>query len=395
MGSKGARLLIVTAAAALLLAGCGDATVPSAGEDGLVDATPRALASIVIDHVDPGEPRRTTGGWSDWNDPLAIDAQVDYGGDPEGTGGGETRTVRVEVREISSYGANEQAWLHCRPAYERGRCEEEDVDGATVLYRWYPGVEEEEAGGYSWIVVREDETVRVTYEGSGLFDEDPRGLDLGVQSEDLRTAALDPAMSLRTTPDAWEAGAALDNYVGVESAPEKPEYRPTTPRQLAAAVTDYGEVEPDAVRRSTLEDFGPDAVGAHLEFDAGKGYGPFTVDILTTVGRVRQIDPLPCPVQRSAEAAERGCFAWDADSAATWTLAKGDEPGVLWIIGAQDDDKFNRIESVGLRVESRGIVAPWFTDPDVGDNGLPPDWFGLVAPMTSDLSIGPETRVID
>ncbi len=74
----------LAAAVAVVLAGCGDqqASAPTPGKDGLVDATPRALAAIVVDHVDPGEPRRTTGRWSDWNDPLAIEAQVDYGVDP-------------------------------------------------------------------------------------------------------------------------------------------------------------------------------------------------------------------------------------------------------------------------------------------------------------------------
>jgi hypothetical protein len=70
-------------------------------------------------------------------------------------------------------------------------------------------------------------------------------------------------------------------------------------------------------------------------------------------------------VQRSALAAESSRFTWDADTAATWTLASGGRPGVLWVIGAQDDDTFNR---------------------------LPPEILAL-SPMTSDLRIGPETAV--
>jgi hypothetical protein len=130
---------------------------------------------------------------------------------------------------------------------------------------------------------------------------------------------------------------------------------------------------------------------AHLEFSGGKDYDPFTVDILTTTGRVPQIDPLPCPVQRAAEAEELSCFAWTEDEAATWTLASGDRPGVLWIIGAQDDDRFNRVESVGLRIESRGIVNPFFAEAGTPENRLPEDWFGYVYPLTGDLSVGPET----
>lgn len=385
---RGGLLALVLAG---LVVGCGSDTGPPADENGLVDATPRALAALVIDHVDPGEARRTTGSWSDWNDPPALEAQVDYGVDPEGTESGESRTVRVDVAALSAYDREERRWFECRPE-DDGRCEQSEVDGGTLLFRWRPGMEEEEGGGYYWTLVRDDEVVQVAYEESDLFDSDPRRLGLVVDPEDLRAAALDPAMSLRTTPEAWRSGAELDHYEGVESAPEKPEIMPTTPRRLAAVVADYGGIEPDAVRRSRLTDFGPDAVGAHLEFAAGKSYDAFTVDILTTVGRVPQIDPLPCPIQKSALAEERSCFAWTEDSAATWTLASGDRPGVLWIIGAQDDDRFNRVESVGLRVESHGIVNPFFAAVGTPENRLPEDWFGSVYPLTGDLTVGPETQ---
>jgi hypothetical protein len=360
----------------------------------MVDATPRSLAAIVIDHVDPGEPRRTTGNWSDWNDPPALEAQVDYGVNPEGTEDGVSRTVRIDVADLVAYSRQDRKWFECRPEDE-GRCESEDVEGGTLLFRWWPGAEEEEGGAYYWTFIRADEVVQVAYEESGLFKSDPRQLGLAVDPDDLRAAALDPAMSLRTTPEAWRSGKELDHYEGVESAPEKPDIVPTTPRQLANVIVRYGALEPSSVRRSRLDDFGPDAVGARLSFDGGKGYPPFTVDILTTVGRVHQIDPLPCPVQKSALAEELSCFAWDADSAVTWTLASGDRPGVLWIIGAQDDDRFNRVESVGLRIESKGIVNPLVADVGTPENGLPENWFGYVYPLTGDLSVGPETQLAD
>ena len=361
-----------------------------------MDATPRALAAVVIDHVDPGEARRTTGRWSDWNDPLAIEAQVDYGVNPEGSEDGETRTVRIEVADREVFAGEGEQWLRCRPVVEEGRCEESEApDGRLVLYRWYPGAEEEEPGSYSWTVVAEDEVARVAYDGSGLYDEDPRGLDLDVEPDDLRAAAVDPAMSLRTTPEAWEAGAALDSYEGVETAPVEPEVVASTPRQLARVVADYLGIEPSSVSRSTRDDLGRDAVGAHLEFAGTARYDPFTVDVLTAAGRASQIDPLPCPVQKAAQAAERACFAWDDDTAATWTLADGARPGVLWIIGAQEDDTFNRVESVAVRVESTGIVDHFFHDAgsDALDR-LPGDLFAL-SPMTSDLRLGPETRVVE
>ena len=377
--------------AGLVLTACGQEGAPVAGDDGRVDATPRALAAIVIDHVDPGSPRRTTGSWADWNDPPAVEAQVDYGVDPEGTESGETRTVRVDVASVDAFSREDRRWFDCR-AEEGAHCESTKVEGGTLLYRWSPGAEEDPAR-LSWTVVRSDEVVSVAYDGSQMYDDDPRNLDLPVDPDDLRAAALDPAMSLRTTVDAWEQGDALDNYDGMEKPPEEPEIRPTTPRELAARVVDYGDLEPDSVGRSPLNDFGPGAVGARLEFSAGKGYEPFTVDILTTTGRVPQIDPLPCPIQQSAAAAERACFAWDRDSAATWTLASDGRPGVLWIVGAHYDDRFNRVESVGLRIESKGLVEPFFTKGDAPRNGLPRDYFGSVYTVIYDLSIGPETAV--
>ncbi len=169
---------------------------------------------------------------------------------------------------------------------------------------------------------------------------------------------------------------------------------PTTPKQLAARFVDYAGTKPASVGPSRRHDFGPDAVGAHLEFAGTKKYDPFSVDVLTTVGRVKDIDPLPCAVQKSGRVVQDKCFAWDADSAMTWTLADGDVPGTMWIVGAQDDDKFNRVESVGIRIESTGLTQDWFVN-EPWTARFPVDLMGNVYSMTADLSIGPETRLPD
>jgi hypothetical protein len=388
-----AAAVAALALAAPLLAACGESTEPpEPGADGRVDATPRALAAVVIDHVDPGEPRRTTGHWSDPADPLAIEAQVDYGEDPEGGGPGPTRTVRVDVSSTEAFEERDRSWFRCRPRLESGGCEEQEIDGTTVLYRWFPGTPEEEGGSYSWLVVRDDEVVTVAYDRSGLFRSDPRRLDLLVEPEDLRAAAVDTAMSLRTTPEAYAAGADLDSYEGVEKRPELPPVTPTTPKELAARVVDYIGVRPASVRPSRLDDFGPDAVGVHMVFPARRGEAAYTLDVLTTVGRVGQIDPLPCPVQRVRTSYD-GCFAWDPDTASTWTLAGDGEPGRQWIIGAQDDDVFNRVESVGVLITSAAIDHnPFdeFTDP--GGPPLPEMLMADLSGFTGDLSVGPERR---
>ena len=381
-------------ALASLLAGCGEAS-QRPGADGKVDATPRALAAVVVDHLQ-GDPRRVRGHWSDWNDPLQIEAEVDYGEDPEGGGAGETRTFRVTATDKKAYSAEElRRWFRCH-ADDAGGCEEEEVDGARMLYRWYPGAYEEEAGNFGWTVVRDDEVVTVLYEPSGYYKKDPRTLDLWFDPADLRAAALDPAMGLRTTTAAYDAGQALDGYGGEDHAPEKPDVVATTPKQLAADVVDYLGMKPRKVSRSTLDELGPDAVGAHLEFPGAKRYDPFTLDILTTVGRAEQISPLPCKVQRSRTAVRDKCFAWDADSAITWTLAEDGRPGVMWIYGAQDDDTFNRVESVAIRIESAGLTQDFFDSSSRRWTArFPYNLMGDVAPLTGDLSIGPETRLAD
>ena len=140
---------------------------------------------------------------------------MDYGVDPEGTEDGEPHTVRVDVVEVAALNREDRASLRCVPA-DDGRCEQEDVEEGTLVFRWRPGTEEEEPGSYSWMLVRAEELVLVAYEGSGQFSEDPRGLELPIESDDLRAAALDPAMGLRTTADALAAGEELENYEGEE-----------------------------------------------------------------------------------------------------------------------------------------------------------------------------------
>ncbi len=383
--------LIVVALA--LVAGCGQG--PQPGADGRVDATPRTLAAIVEQHVHPGQARRTTGRWSDFNDPLTLEAQVDYGVDPEGSEDGESHTVRVRVADTDAFSEEELGFARCQPE-DQGRCEEEQVDGDTVVYRWDPGYPEEEPGSLGWTVVRPDELVFLTYQPSGLFDVDPRTLDLRLDWQDLRAAAIDPAMSLRTTPAAFQAGEALDDYEGMETAPEKPEIRPTTPEQLAERILDYmsysGRYRPSVVEPSDLDVLGPDAVGVHLEFPGRRRFDPFNVDLVTVPGRAPQLDDPPCPVQRSGQAARLKCFAWDEDTFITWQLATPDTPGSFTVIGSQEDDTFNRTESVAIRVVSTGITQDYFVNHPRWTARIPVDVMGDLYVLTGDLSIGPERR---
>jgi predicted small secreted protein len=378
-------VLLLTASAGLVA--CGD-TAPGAGADGKVDATPRALAAVVIDHLG-GDPRRETGHWSDSNDPLQVEAQVDYGEDPEGGGAGETRTVRVFVADTDGYTKDELAAIECT-RLPRDRCEQSTVDGARVVYTWDPGVHEEEPGSFGWTVVRDDEVVHVGYEPSGYYTKDPRTQALWFDPDDLRAAALDPAMSLRTTTAAYDAGQALEDYEGVEHAPEKPDVVPTTSEQLADRLLEYIGGTPSRVTPSTLSDFGPHAVGAHLVFPARGRFAAYDVDVLTVAGRAPMLDPPPCKASEElVEDPTITCYGYSDDSGYTWTLAKGGKPGVIWYYAAQDDDTFNRVESVGVRISSKAIDA----SPLMSETHYPlPDGIYAAGDFTGDLRVGPETR---
>ncbi|MFL6022962.1 MAG: hypothetical protein ACJ72O_06445 [Marmoricola sp.] len=351
------RLLLAALLAAPLLASCGSAPDPSphglTGGDP-AEATPRALDAVIIDHI-ARKPRREDGRWSEYGTPREVHAQVDYGVNPEGGEPGETITVRATVSDITSFSAKDLAAFGCA-SDEPDKCEAHDVDGVKLLYRWYHGAEEEEPGNYTWTAVRKNEVVRVEYEPSGYFDVDPRTLDLPLDPEDLRAIALDPAMSLRTTTDAVEAGRALGNYDGPAKAPVKPVITTMSRSLLLKNVQVLLRKRATSSRATTVTDFGLKPVSVHLEFAGSATYDPVSADVFTAIGRTPLVDPAPCKVGQFPERVRTHCFGVDRNHFSFWEPASAGKPGVLWIVGVEYDHRIHRPVSAAVRFSSTGLT---------------------------------------
>ncbi len=377
--------------AAVLVAACGDNG--DAGDDPAAatsPATPRALAAVAIGHI-TNDPHRTRGEYSGWGDPSYVAAEVDYGVDPEGSEAGETLTVRLRVSRLSDLPADAQESLSCRPAqHKRGECRGERVDGGTLVYAWAPEVPEEEPGSASYTFTHDDEVAVAMVEGSDI-EADPRSdADFDLDLDELRAVVLDPDFALDTSDDAIAAGARIPSYRGPEAPPKEPAAGATEPEALAAEVIRYAEFTPSAAGPSALDDLGPEAVGAHLEVPATRRWAPASVDILTVAGRAPLVDPMPCTDLNRRVRLDDGsmCFAWTEDQVARWTLATADRPGVLWLLGYHDNETYNRVETVAIKITTPDLDFDLF-DPRASEM---PEWWLALGPLTGAMNVGPNSE---
>lgn len=380
-----ARGRVVAVAAMLVLPACGDQTGPAGGGG----ATPRGIAAVVIDHVDL-EPNRVRGSYSRYGYPTEIEAEVDYGVDPEGTEEGETLTVVASLARQDELPQRDRQWLSCVPEDRSfGGCENLPAEGGTFFFAWYDGQPEEDPGGASYIHVHDGIVVRVSLSGP-FIDGDPRGQALGVDFDQLREVALDPRLTFEMDGATLEAGRALDNYRGAEAPPEKPDRFATPPEMLAARVVRYAEMQPTLARPSSLDAFGPDAVGAHLEFPARGKWAAATVDILTVAGRPPMMDPMPCGDTNNGDPLPPGetCFGLAEEHVVTWEKAHDGKPGKIWILGYQQDEEYLREESVGVLITTPDLTFDLYQEEYVD---IPFWWLAGVGNIVGDLSIGPET----
>jgi hypothetical protein len=144
-------------------------------------------------------------------------------------------------------------------------------------------------------------------------------------------------------------------------------------------------------RPSTLTAFGPDAIGAHLEFAATKRVPAFAVDVVTVAGRPPMLDPMPCPPTEEVTAQTADCYGFSDDDVATVEAAHGGKPGRLWLLGYHVNETYNRVESVGVAITSAAIVqSPYGTNSNADVPALA-DLDGLEA----ENDLGPETADSD
>lgn len=381
-------LAALAAGALLVTSGCGEQTSDPA--DG-VAATPRAIAAVV-DEVVPLAANRYRGDFSAYGHPEQIEAEVDFGVDPEGTESGAALTVRAGIARLADLPERDRRFLDCATAGEYGGCTEESVGGGTLLLVWADGSFESDPGYVAYRYVHDGLVVSAAVSGP-FIDRDPRAMDLGVELDDLRAVALDPRLTFAMDAETLAAGRALgDDYRGDEEPAERPEALPTEPEALAAAVVRYADdLRPTLARPSTLDVLGPDAVGAHLEFPATKRFAASEVDILTVAGRPPVMDPMPCGDTNDADPLPEGasCFGWSEDNVVTWAKATAREPGTIWVYGYHQDEVYLREESIAIRIVTPDLTFDLFTDEY--PRAFPDWWLAGMGPLATLPDLGPET----
>jgi hypothetical protein len=188
-------------ACTLLLAGC--AEVPDVGEQvpgGDVPVTARALAFVAAEHV--GEPASAAahewGRVPSYADGRATGLVLRYGTDGEHDGDLVSVTVGTGFeRDVTS----------CRAAgWEPSGCE--DFGGKGLLL-WEEAAPEEDPGGVTVVMPKDEATVVVSYSGPEI-DGDPRRMDLPVGVGTLLALATDARVDVTTSQAAVDAGRAVD-----------------------------------------------------------------------------------------------------------------------------------------------------------------------------------------
>jgi hypothetical protein len=200
MRGSGAAFLAGT----LLLAGC--AEVPDVGEQapgGDVPVTARALAVVAAEHV--GEPASAAS--NEWGrvqayaDGRATGVDLRYGTEGEDDGALVSVTVGTGFeRDVAS----------CRATgWEPSGCE--DFGGKGLLL-WEEAAPEEDPGGVTVVMPKDEATVVVSYSGPEIT-EDPRRMDLPVEVGTLLDLATDPRVDVTTSQAAVDAGGTIDFWL--------------------------------------------------------------------------------------------------------------------------------------------------------------------------------------
>ncbi|MFT4008806.1 MAG: hypothetical protein QM655_02065 [Nocardioidaceae bacterium] len=385
-GTIAASLLVATA----LLSSCGDDVATAGGQTGT--ATARGLAAVAIEHITKTA-KRTRGEYSEWGDPAYVAADVDYGVDPEGTENGRALTVRLRLSRLSDLSAKERERLTCQPEQqERGGCDDEKTDGGTLVYAWEREAPEEEPGYASYTFVHDDEIAFAQVESSEIKTDPRSATHFPLDLDQLRAIVLDPDFTFAMNHDTVAAGKQIPSYTGPESPPDKPAAGRTEPEELAAEVIRYADFTPSAAGPSTLDVLGPDAVGAHLKVPAKGRWSPATVDILTVAGKAPIVDPMPCTKLNRQVRLDDGsmCFAWSKDNVIRWAKATAHRPGVIWILGYHDNETYNRVDTVAIKISTPDLTFDLFGPSD--STREVPNWWWNVGELATAMNISPNSE---
>lgn len=339
------RLGPVLLAAALVVGG----TSPASGQ-GEVPITQRAIAAMALEHAPTGPTHLQ----ATWTGPHygggGLGADLRYRGDGESDGD----LLRVFV--TPKHGP-------AHPCRGLPHCESRPVEGGRLTLSW--GLEEpEEDPGYVGVVMqRGGESVSVTWSGD-VITGDPRDQQLFIPVPTLEAIAQDPRISMTTTQQVVDAGAALAHWSGGEPDPHAGDRVPSTNKAVAwsywlhfGGYARFHHLRPSPLRAM----FGGDAVGSRFTIEReGRGYPRKTVDVLAGERRPGWMARKVCRTPRFA-----GHCLRDAGRLGPRYLAWVPGPrriGQVWAVGVRDHEVV-AVRYSGLRVPAgRGDVnalAEW------------------------------------
>ena len=188
------------------LAGCG-AKPSDSQADKKVRISPKAIAAVILDHIDRSE-RRSSGSpagecHSDsctGKEPIQVQGRVDFRGG----------SVQVTIAER---GGTEWpgAFTRCDGLRYDGCREHRGPSGDLLISSYALGEPEEDPGIVSETLVRKHEIVIAEFFGPNI-EKDPTTLDLPVSREQLRSIVRDPRLGLTTDRTTVTAGNRLKHW---------------------------------------------------------------------------------------------------------------------------------------------------------------------------------------
>ncbi|MFC7495914.1 MULTISPECIES: hypothetical protein [unclassified Nocardioides] len=288
--------------------------------DGEVPITQRAIAAMALEHA----PDDTTHRQATWTGPHydggGLGADLRYHGD------GEYDGDLLEVFVAPKHGTQHP----CRGL--RPHCESRTVETGRLTLSWGLETPEEDPGYVRVLLQRAGERVSALWAGD-VITGDPRDQDLFIPVETLETIVQDPRISMNTTQEVVDAGAALPGWRGGEPDPHAGDRVPSTNRSLAWGYWLHtgGYAYYHHLRRSPLRaTFGDDALGAQFSRERmGRDDPRRTIDVLASRHLPAWMSRHVCRTPRFAghclrDDGRRGprYFAWIPGSRGqTWAVA--------------------------------------------------------------------------
>jgi len=349
------RTGLTLAALVLAATACGTDSDPGPGGPGGaggadVPITQRAIAAVALEHA-PTDTSRREATYTDQDDAAgALGADLRYHGDGESDG---------DLLRVFLSPATDSAPDPCAEGDHLDGCEVRDVAGGRLVLHWQELEPEEDPGEVVVVMLREHETVLVGWFGDTITG-DPREQDLAIPLDVLEGIAQDERISLTTTQEVVDLGAALDDWDGGEPDPTAYDRVPSTDEGIANSyVLAHGGSLAYAHRRPSplKEEFGPGAIGGRFDrADEGPESPGAVIDVLAGPQEPPWLEGDPCATPRFAghceEYPRQRFFLWEPGS-----------DGEVWMIGLRDDETVAVHEAgyaVAEDLDTALVQADWY-----------------------------------